>query len=299
MIENIKAKLTGKYLYWFLFLLAIVGLYFTFSLGFFSDDSSSSSKKEDVSVIEDISVTFTTGWSTDEKTHRWTTSDISKISLVNFTDEPKLAEITFSLNSSKKSNIKIIYNSKIIKSIDNLIPGIGTKGIKLFLTLKEGINYLEIKSSEKPVKVSKADKRMLGTMIMDFKAQSISTKKVNALFTSGWSIDEDTHRWTTSEKSEINFLNLTDDQKIIEATFSLNTLKASNVKIIYNSESIASFDLIPWEPLEDITLVFIAYEGDNYLEIISSEKPVRASKEDKRMLGTMLLDFSYFEKKPN
>ena len=244
---------------------------------------------------KDVNVIFGTGWSADEKTHRWTNSDKSKIKFVNSTGKPKLLETSFSLNTLKESNIEIIYNSEIIESIDNIIPGVGVKDIKLVLPVNLGINNLEFLSSEKPIQPSKKDKRMLGTMIMNFKTKPISTKNVNAIFGSGWSADEKTHRWTNSDKSKINFLNMTGKPKLIEVTFSLSTLKKSNMTIKYNSEINEKIDLLPGQEIKDIKLSLVAKEGDNFLEFLSSEKPIQASKTDKRNLGTMLIDFKYSE----
>ena len=288
MKKNLEALLTKKNSYWLLIILALISLYFILPLGFLSEDSSTSTTNKDIDII------FGTGWSVQENSHRWSTSDKSKINLVNMTNEPKLLEASFSLNTLKESNIEIIFNSEIVESIDNIIPGIGVKDIKLVLPVKLGINNLEIHSSEKPIQASLEDKRKLGTMIMDFKTKLISTKNVNVIFGSGWSADEKTHRWTNSDKSKINLLNMTGTPKLIELTFSLGTLKKSNITVKYNSEIIESIDnLIPEETLSDITIVLIANEGNNFLEFISSEKPIQASETDKRKLGTMLMDFEY------
>ena len=252
--------------------------------------------KTNLTLNENINTFFTSGWSADEKTHRWTTSDNSKINFLNFTGKTKKIEISFSLSAMVESNLIIKYNGEIIDNIDNIIPGASSETFKYILAAKEGMNNLEILSSEKPIR-PKNDGRKLGTMLIGFQVKELLNDNIEAFFTSGWATDEKTHRWTTSDISKINLINFTELPKKVEAKFKLSTLKKSNTKIMYNSETIASFDLIPGEPLEDITLVFIAYEGDNYLEIISSNKPIRASKADDRDLGTMLIDFKYYEKK--
>ena len=291
MNKTLGAIFAKKNTYWLLIILVLLSLYFIFSLGFVSEDSSKSISNKD----KDVNVIFGTGWSADEKTHRWTNSDKSKIKFVNSTGKPKLLETSFSLNTLKESNIEIMYNSEIIESIDDIIPGVGVKDIKLVLPVNLGINNLEFLSSEKPIQPSKKDKRMLGTMIMNFKTKPISTKNVNAIFGSGWSADEKTHRWTNSDKSKINFLNMTGKPKLIEVTFSLSTLKKSNMTIKYNSEINEKIDLLPGQAIKDIKLSLVAKEGDNFLEFLSSEKPIQASKTDKRNLGTMLIDFKYSE----
>ena len=152
---------------------------------------------------KDVNIIFGSGWSNDEKTHRWTSKDKSNIKFINLTGNSELLETSFSLNTLKKSNVKIMYNSEIIESIDNIVPGVGVQDIKLVLPVNLGINNLEILSSEKPIQASLQDKRKLGTMIMDFKTKPISTKNVNVIFGSGWSADEKTHRWTNSDKSKL------------------------------------------------------------------------------------------------
>ena len=145
MKKNLEALLTKKNSYWLLIILALISLYFILPLGFLSEDSSTSTTNKDIDII------FGTGWSVQENSHRWSTSDKSKINLVNMTNEPKLLEASFSLNTLKESNIEIIFNSEIVESIDNIIPGVGVKDIKLVLPVKLGINNLEIHSSEKPI----------------------------------------------------------------------------------------------------------------------------------------------------
>ena len=90
---------------------------------------------------------------------------------------------------------------------------------------------------------------------------------------------------------------MTGNPKLIEATFSLSTLKKSNITVKYNSEIIESIDLLPGKAIKDMKISLEANEGNNFLEFISSEKPIQASETDKRKLGTMLMDFKYSVKK--
>lgn len=129
--------------------------------------------KNNISLVSEPQVFFSSGWSEDEGSHRWTNAKKSKILIFNFSNSERQMQLNFDLNVLRKSDIRILANNNLLKEFKNLIPGQVVENISLQIPLNKGINTIIFSSSKNPIRPGNGDSRKLGSMLINFSYKNL------------------------------------------------------------------------------------------------------------------------------
>jgi hypothetical protein len=111
---------------------------------------------------------FSTGWSADEKTHRWSESEHAEILIFNYTDHPKNVLIGFTLSTLMPRKIKIQFNSTTLAELSMGIHSASSQFKPTAVTLSPGKNIITIDTDMPPMSPGGGDPRELSFQISNF-----------------------------------------------------------------------------------------------------------------------------------
>lgn len=120
-----------------------------------------------------LPILFSSGWSDDEGTHRWSISNKAQIILTNPNQIPKLYSLEFKLTALAPRRVSISLGSKIIEVIDIDKPGREMQFKKVNIKLPPGRSTISLNTDSLPIRPNNGDERMLSLKISDISFSQI------------------------------------------------------------------------------------------------------------------------------
>ena len=111
---------------------------------------------------------FNSGWSEDEKTHRWSNSSHAQIIIFNYSGQPRPATIEFTLSTLKPRSVKVALNGKMLSEFSIGIHSAASKLKPTPVILSPGKNVLSFETDVPPDYPGNGDFRKLSFQISNF-----------------------------------------------------------------------------------------------------------------------------------
>jgi hypothetical protein len=117
---------------------------------------------------EDLSIVFGEGWADAEATHRWSVSQGAVINLINASDKPVSAKVSFDLHTLKPRKINLTMNGKPLEQFSSFLDGTPVHFEIPLGSLAPGENKLIINTDVPPESPGNGDSRQLSFQISNY-----------------------------------------------------------------------------------------------------------------------------------
>lgn len=277
---------------------------------------------------------FGVGWSDSEGEFRWAKSSKTKIILTNNELNPQSYSIAFTLSAISPRKVSVIFAGKLLGELNLDEVGKEVKWYAKNVVISPGKNILELISDNPPISAQNGDPRLLSFKLSGFSIENeksvndkltdkgvsninsqfklgisknrcpsenvqgeiFSSKPIQFLFKDGWSVDEGTHRWSTSREAIIELNNPNKLKKIISVEFALDALTQRGVSISLGSKEIAKVNIEKLgKNIEFKSKNFEVPPGKSTLILSTDSLPIRPGNGDQRTLSLKMVDFNLVE----
>lgn len=274
-------------------------------------------------------LTFSSGWSDDEGTHRWSESSDSKISIVNNASYARPFILTLKLSALTPRIVNVSIDNETIDAIDLSETGVEKTLPNTEIILPPGKTTLNFSSDERPVSPGNGDRRLLSFKLRDFSfesKESFNKRKDNdaitvpfsempisdstghkatiraefprnsdgplVYFAAGWSADEITHRWSESRHASIIVTNDRNESHPYTLEFMMTTITPRQIKIKVGTQDLEDIDLVsPFETVKYERSGIILPPGKSVLSFDTDSYPVSPGNKDTRKLSFQISKF--------
>jgi len=273
---------------------------------------------------------YGSSWYEDEGSFRWSKKSKSEIVLTNNSMSPEYYSIYFKLSSINSRTITFKLSGENLGELNLLQVGKEYEWNSNKIILPPGKSTIEFISNSPPVSAPNGDPRNFSFKISHFaidklnsdnssnkyienrqlknnnnnhciadinnEIKSINNIPVQLLYSDGWSVDEGTHRWSTSKESKITLNNVNNSKKLYLLEFDLEALSPRKVFITQGSKTIDTINIDKTAKQYHFKINSIEIPpGKSTISLSTNVSPLNPGNGDERMLSLRISNINFNE----